>query len=141
MIAQTVATTDNDSSEEEYTDDDEPDDLELYHFEVSGAGPARRMILFIANQFETVFPQIQGKRRLHPIEFDNMLDRLRAMFWTYRLVNVDYDAAAYVQERPPIGSTFQPDGSYITPDGIHIPRRLRERIQVVKGRFHELHRI
>ncbi|KAI7342202.1 hypothetical protein KC320_g9439, partial [Hortaea werneckii] len=49
MIAQTVATTDNDSSEEEYTDDDEPDDLELYHFEVLGAGPARRMILFIAN--------------------------------------------------------------------------------------------
>ena len=106
MIAWIVATTDNDSSKEEYTDDDEPDDLELYYFEVLGVGLARRIILFIANQFETVFPQIQGKRRLHPIEFDNMLDRLRAMFWTYRLVNVDYDAVAYVQERLPIRSTF-----------------------------------
>ncbi|KAI7019968.1 hypothetical protein KC355_g2898, partial [Hortaea werneckii] len=95
MIAQTVAAQDDSSSEEEYTDDDEPDDLELYRFEVSGAGPAKKMILFIANQLENVFPQIQGKRRLHPIEFDNMLDRLRAMFWNYRLVNVDYDAAAY----------------------------------------------
>ncbi|KAI7529191.1 hypothetical protein KC343_g20323, partial [Hortaea werneckii] len=95
MIAPTVAAVDDSSSEEEYTDDDEPDDLELYRFEVSGSGPARRMILFIANQIELVFPKIQGKRRLHPIKFDNMLDRLRAMFWTYRLVNVDYDAAAY----------------------------------------------
>ncbi|KAI7382771.1 hypothetical protein KC328_g11610, partial [Hortaea werneckii] len=71
QIAQTVAAQDDNSSEEKYTDDDEPDDLEVYHFEVLGSGPARRIILFIANQIETVFPKIRGKRRLHPIEFDN----------------------------------------------------------------------
>ncbi|KAI6787042.1 hypothetical protein KC361_g9587, partial [Hortaea werneckii] len=141
MIAQTVAVQDSSSSEEEYTDDEEPDDLEVSTFAIQGSEPIRKIMIFIMHQLETVFPKIQGKRRLHPIEFDNMLNRIRAMFWNYRLVNVDYDAAAYVQERPPIGSTFQPDGSYITPDGIHIPRRLRERVQIVKGRFHELHRI
>ncbi|KAI7200668.1 hypothetical protein KC365_g18890 [Hortaea werneckii] len=141
QAAQALQEQESDSSEYEYTDDDEPDDLELHRFEVSGSGPARRMILFIANQIELVFPKIQEKRRLHPIEFDNMLDRLRAMFWNYRLVDIDYDAAAYVLDRPPIGSTFQRDGSYITPDGIHVSRGIRERIRIVKGRLHELHRI
>ncbi|KAI6806108.1 hypothetical protein KC342_g18998 [Hortaea werneckii] len=141
MIAQTVAAQDDSSSEEEYTDDEEPDDLEVSTFTIQGSEPIKRIMIFIMHQLETVFPKIQGKRRLHPIEFDNMLNRIRAMFWNYRLVNVDYDAAAYVQERPPIGSTFQPDGSYGTPDGIHIPRSVRERIQIVKARLHELHRI
>ncbi|KAI7212293.1 hypothetical protein KC365_g14651 [Hortaea werneckii] len=141
QAAQTLQDQESHSSEYEYTDDDEPDDLEVHRFEVSRSGPARKMILFIANQFEAVFPKIQGKRRLHPIEFDTMLDQLRAMFWNYRLVNIDYDAAAYVLDRPPIGSIFQRDGSYITPDGIHISRGIGERIRIVKGRLHKLHRI
>ena len=141
MIAQTVAAQDDSSSEEEYTDDEEPDDLEISTFTIQGSEPIQRIMIFIMHQLETVFPKIQGKRRLHPIEFDDMLNRIRAMFWNYRLVNIDYDAAAYVQERPPIGSTFQPDGSYVTPDGIHIPRSVRERIQIIKARLHELHRI
>ncbi|KAI7152047.1 hypothetical protein KC349_g9171 [Hortaea werneckii] len=96
MIAQTVTAQDDSSSEEEYTDDEEPDDLEVSTFAIQGSEPIRKIMIFIMHQLETVFPKIQGKRRLHPIEFDNMLNRIRAMFWTYRLVNIDYDAAAYV---------------------------------------------
>ena len=56
MIALIVAVVDDSLSEEEYTDDDKPNNLELYRFKVLGVGLAKRIILFIANQLENVFP-------------------------------------------------------------------------------------
>ena len=78
-----------------------------------------------------MFPRIHGKRRLHPQEFDIALSRIRHMFWNYRLVNIDYNAASYVREILLLGSTFSLDGSYTTLDGILISRVIRERVKLI----------
>ena len=52
-------------SEEEYTDDDEPDDNKILNFSVDGPKPIRRMVLHIVQRYEEIFPRIQGKRRLN----------------------------------------------------------------------------
>ncbi len=70
-------------SEEEYSDDDAPGDNELLHFTMDRLEPIRRMILHIAQRFEEIFPEIQGKRRLHASEFEQTLAQLKAMFWDY----------------------------------------------------------
>jgi len=128
-------------SEEEYSDDEEPDDNEILNFRIEGPEPFRRMVLHLAQQVEEMFPKIQGKRRLHPHQFDLALTRLRAMFWNYRLVNVDYDAQRYVQEVPPLGSTFSPTGGYTAPDGIGISKEMRKRVTLIRQRFGEIQRI
>ncbi len=57
-------------SKGEYLDDDAPGDNELI----------RRIILYIARRFEEIFLEIQGKRRLHALEFEQTLAQLKAMF-------------------------------------------------------------
>ncbi|KAK0776646.1 hypothetical protein LTR87_017980 [Friedmanniomyces endolithicus] len=83
-------------SEEEYSDDDAPGDNELLHFTVDGLEPIRRMILYIARRFEEIFPEIQGKRRLHASEFEQTLAQLKAMFWDYRQISSDSENHSYV---------------------------------------------
>ncbi|KAK0794727.1 hypothetical protein LTR75_010752 [Friedmanniomyces endolithicus] len=83
-------------SEEEYSDDDAPGDNELLHFTVDGPEPIRRMILYIAQRFEEIFPEIQGKRRLHASEFEQTLAQLKAMFWDYRQISSDSENHSYV---------------------------------------------
>ncbi|KAK0843546.1 hypothetical protein LTS02_016055 [Friedmanniomyces endolithicus] len=83
-------------SEEEYSDEDAPGDNELLHFTVDGLEPIRRMILYIARRFEEIFPEIQGKRRLHASEFEQTLAQLKAMFWDYRQISSDSENHSYV---------------------------------------------
>ena len=45
-------------SEEEYSDDDAPGDNELLHFTVDSLELIQRMILYIAQRFEEIFPEI-----------------------------------------------------------------------------------
>ena len=70
----------------------------------------------------------EGERKVHPHEFDILLEKVRNLFWNDPLISVEYDAATYVTERPPIGSCFQPDGSYVTPDGMIATRVLRQEL-------------
>ncbi len=67
-------------SEEEYSDDDALGDNELLHFTIDGLELIRRIILYIARRFEEIFLEIQGKRRLHALEFEQTLAQLKAMF-------------------------------------------------------------
>jgi len=135
-------TPDESNSEEEgYTDDDQPADDEILHFSVDGPEPIRRMVLHMARKFEEVFPKVSGKRRLHPQQFDQMLAQLRAMFWNYRLLDVEYDARDYVKEVPPIGSQFGPNGSYLTPDGVLINKEMRDRVKIIAKRYQEIQKI
>ena len=128
-------------SEEEYTDDDEPDDNEILNFSVDGPEPIKRMVLHIVQRYEEIFPRIQGKRRLNPRGFDEALLGLRSMFWKYRRVYTNFTEYAHVREIVPIGSRFNPDGSYFTPDGKFIPRQMRERIRLIDLRYREFYRI
>ncbi|KAK0857835.1 hypothetical protein LTR87_017822 [Friedmanniomyces endolithicus] len=127
-------------SEEEYSDDDAPGDNELLHFTVDGPEPIRRMILYIARRFEEIFPEIQGKRRLHASEFEQTLAQLKAMFWDYRQISSDSENHSYVQEVVPMGSIFKP-GSYTTPNGIYISRQMRERVTLLNQRYKEIERM
>ena len=127
-------------SEEEYSDDDAPGDNELLHFTVDGPEPIRRMILHIARRFEEIFPEIQGKRRLHASEFEQTLAQLKAMFWDYRQISSDSENHSYVQEVVPMGSIFKP-GGYTTPDGIYISRQMRERVTLLNQRYKEIERM
>ena len=128
-------------SEEEYTDDDEPDDNEILNFSVDGPEPIRRMVLHIVQRYEEIFPRIQGKRRLNPQGFDEALLGLRNMFWKYRKVYTNYTEYPHVREIVPMGSRFNHDGSYFTPDGKVIPRQMRERIRLIDLRYKEFYRI
>ncbi len=127
-------------SEEEYSDDDAPGDNELLHFTVDGPEPIRRMILHIARRFEEIFPEIQGKRRLHASEFEQTLAQLKAMFWDYRQISSDHENHSYVQEVVPMGSIFKP-GGYTTPNGIYISRQMRERVMLLNQRYKEIERM
>ena len=57
-------------SEDEYTNNDKLDNLELQHFTIEGLGPAIRIVKLIALIYEEAFPVIQGKRRLYLQQFN-----------------------------------------------------------------------
>ena len=59
------------------------------------------------------------------------------MFWTYRLVNVSYDARHYVQEMLPIGSTYD-HGGYMAPDGKRFSKMMRDRVQLIALQYKEI---
>ena len=128
-------------SSDEYSDDEGPDDSELYTFTVDAPEPVRRMVTHIIHRYEEIFPVVKGKRRLNPDNFDTMIGRLRAMFWRYRKINIEYDAKDFVIEKVPIGSNFQNDGSYYAPDGTYITRQMRDRVRTVGLRYREIQHI
>ncbi len=134
------STPEESDSGEEYSDDEESDDIEILNFMVDSPEPCRKMILHIAQRFEEVFPKIAEKRRLHPIELDNMLMELRTMFWHYRKVNVDYNARDFVQELVPIGSIYG-NGGYHAPDGTFISQTMRGRVKLIAKRYQEIQNI
>ena len=63
-----------------------------------------------------------------------MLDQIRNAFWEHRLVVVDYDFKAFIQERPPLGSTFAPAG-YIIPTGERVNKSMRDGINLLRSRY------
>jgi len=67
-------------SKGEYLDDDALGDNELIYFTMDRLELIRRIILYIARQFEEIFLVIQGKRRLYALEFEQTLAQLKAMF-------------------------------------------------------------
>jgi hypothetical protein len=128
------------ASDDEYSDDEGPTDNELLHFTIDAPEPIRRMVLMIVRLHEEVFPKVQGKRRLHRNNFDNMLNSIRREFWNYRQLNIE-GPHHYVRDMPPMGSRFDGSGGYHTPDGIYISKRMRERTILLAQRFDEIHRI
>ncbi len=127
-------------SEEEYLDDDAPGDNELLHFTMDGLELIQRMILYIAQRFEEIFLVIQGKRRLYALEFEQTLAQLKAMFWDYWQISLDYENYSYVQEVVLIGSIFKL-GGYTTLDRIYISRQMRERVILLNQRYKEIERM
>jgi len=128
------------SSEDEYTDDENDSDNEILNFSVDAPEPIRKMILTIVRQNEEVFPKVQGKRRLHRNNFDALLGLMGKEFWDYRQVNID-SKHNYVRDNPPMGSKFDGSGGYHTPDGIYISKNMRERTAILAQRFSTIHHI
>lgn len=136
------AEEDDDSSEDCVSSNDDeqgssidPDGSDLMEFVIQGEGEALRMIREIATRYEEVFPRIGNQRHLHPHEFERMLERLRAMFWRHRLVDVEYDHAMIIHEYPPLGSVFSGDGGYTTPDGIVVNPCMRRTVRKLKQHY------
>lgn len=145
MVAEPLIETPEASDEEgsEPESDNELPAGEVLTFSVDGPQQVYKLVTHIANKYEEVFPYIGGHRRLHPHQFDLMLEQIRAMFWNHKLVEngVDDDAARYIQEKPPLGSIFDARGGYITPDGVSINRAMRKRVQCLKNRYKEIQKI
>lgn len=134
-----ILATPGEGSEYEYSDDEEPDDLEMCSVSIEASDPVVRMVTLISEEAGTVFPVIEGKRRLHPHRFEHLLEQMRALLWNYRQVNVDWDAYSYVVDRPPIGSKFDArSGGYVAPDGVGISKTMRDRVKIIKQRFKEI---
>ncbi|KAL8952065.1 MAG: hypothetical protein Q9183_007416 [Haloplaca sp. 2 TL-2023] len=129
-------------TESEYSSDDEPDDIERCTMTIEASNPVARIISLISEDAGTIFPIVKNKRRLHPHRFEMLLEKMRALLWNYRQVNVDWDAYSYVLDRPPIGSKFDGrTGGYTAPDGVAISRTMRDRVRIVKERFREIQEI
>ena len=57
-------------SEEEYSNNNALEDNEILYFSVIGPKLIKRIVLYLAQRFEEIFPKVQGKRRINPNEFD-----------------------------------------------------------------------
>ena len=77
---------------------------------------------------QDVFPNVDGATYVNPYELDLMLDYIRATMTNTPKIEVEYEPMRYIQERPPIGTEFQPDRSYIDPKGTRFPRALRQKV-------------
>ena len=114
-------------------DSDDGDRGEILTFTVDGPLQVKRMVLHLARSYEEAFPKVNGRRLLDPRKFDQMLSQLRSMFWTHpRTFERTITARNYVTEMPPIGSSFMPSGDYLTPDGILVPKKLRDELNNLK---------
>ena len=120
--------------------EDSEDEAAPLQFNITGPLPLYRMVQHIARRYEEAFPEIEGKRRLHPIEFDKMLEQLRQLFWNYRRVRIEPQDNTYVYDRAPIGSYFDSEG-YVTPEGCTISGRMRKQANVLRRHFLEMIKI
>lgn len=65
--------------ENEYSDDDEPEDIELYRVTVEVPKPVVRLITLIVESVGTTFLIEVGIRRIYPYRFDIILDKMRVL--------------------------------------------------------------
>ncbi|CAD0052049.1 unnamed protein product [Aureobasidium pullulans] len=131
--------SDEEEESEEESDNDDHDHLcsgkegiEILHAYVPSC--FTKMFNVIMKYGEEAFPETNGQRFLHPHNFDNMLDQIRNAFWEHRLVVVNYDFKAFIQEKPPLGSTFAPAG-YIIPTGERVNKSMRDGINLLRSRY------
>ncbi|KAK0343851.1 hypothetical protein LTR91_022442 [Friedmanniomyces endolithicus] len=104
------------------------DNSDLMEFAIGRHGEALQMFQEIARRYEEVFPESA------PHQFEILLQRLRAMSWGNRLVDVDYDHAMVIHEYPPLGNVFSNEG-YTTPDGILIDNVMRRMVTQLKRHY------
>lgn len=126
-------------SEEEAEDDDssEESDSDEDQFTTSfRAGDIVPVILGrIMLRKDEVFPWIDGQQRVHDSAFTQMIWDVRQILRNTPLVERSIDYHMVVQEWPPIGSDFTMRGGYGTPDGICIPRTMRQQVRELKREY------
>ena len=124
-IAQAEAAT---SSDEELDDEDDLTPKEV----------TRKILSVVQRHYTQAFPPYGGQRQVHPVNFDIMIDRIRAEFWHAPRVPVEYDWGTFVQERPPLGAVFSENG-YLVPGGGQITTAQRQLVTRGKQlyRYHQ----
>ena len=123
---------------EDSEDEETYDANEKYTWTIEGPPQLHKMTTLMANNFNAAFPKVENERCLHPVYFDMLIDKLRAMFWNHDIVDVEYDYAKFIVERPPVGSVFSNDGSYTTPDNHKITRNMRNTVLDARRIYHKI---
>lgn len=138
--AESVNENTPEGSEYDSTDDELDSENNANHIQFAAEAnkPVIKMIQIITRNHKEAFQVHKGKMYLHPHHFDNMLRRIRTEFWNHRLYPTEYNAKAFVQEWPPLGSDFT-NGGYLVPDGTFISQTMRNNILRVKKLYHEMH--
>lgn len=138
--AESINESTPEGSEYDSTDDelDSEDNANHIQFAAEANKPVIKMIQIITRDHKEAFQVHKGKMYLHPHHFDNMLRRIRTEFWNHRLYPTEYNAKAFVQEWPPLGSDFT-HGGYLAPDRTFISQTMRNNILRVKKLYHEMH--
>ena len=95
-----------------------------------------KIVHFIEESFLIAFPVHNNERLLYPIFFDILIDKLRAIFWNHDIVEVEYDYAKFIVKRPPLGSRFNPNRTYVIPNNLTISKNIRNAVLDLKGRYH-----
>lgn len=138
---QTIAGSDDDNNEDQDSEESDEegtssDDSEAsVTFDITGAEQVLRMMTFIHEVFEKIFPKQGRKRYLDAYQFDIMLDGLRRMFWNHRQVPCKPHLGEVVRERPPMGSHFLSDGAYFTPGGTYVSKTMRDAVKHLRGGY------
>ena len=118
----------NEFYRQEFSEEDEETTPETLTFKVEGNELFRQIVTYVEKSQHDVFPDVDGATYVNPYELDLMLDYIRATMTNKPKIEVEYEPMRYIQERPPIGTEFQPDGSYIDPTGTRFPRALRQEV-------------
>ena len=133
-----VMETEDESDYSDTESESNPLDVDLAHFTIEAPKPVLDLIMKIQQYSEEIFPIVAGKRRMDPRRLDILLSEIRWMFWNYRQINNEHDTQNLIKEHVPIGSHFGSDGSYMTPDGFHISKAMRDRVKILSLRYHEV---
>jgi len=143
QMEESIETEEQSTSEEsEYdsTDDELDEEFDANHIQFAAEAnkPVIKIIKMIARNHRNAFPVQNGKTYLHPFYFDVMLSRIRTEFWNHRLLPITYDARTFVQENPPLGSEFTPNG-YLAPDGTFVNSSMRGCVVKTKNLYRDMH--
>ena len=95
-----------------------------------------KIVHLIEESFLITFPVYNNERLLYSIFFDILIDKLRAMFQNYDIIEVEYDYAKFIVKRPPLGSRFNSNRTYVTPNNLTISKNIRNAILNLKGRYY-----
>lgn len=115
-----------------YEDSDgEPDTVAWQQHFLAGDILPRILSKIVARR-EEVFPWIDGEQRVNDNEFTNLMSDLRHMLLNMPVVEGSVNYYMIVREWPPIGSDFTPRGGYSTPEGIVIPKSMRDQVKAIK---------
>jgi hypothetical protein len=127
------------STPEESDDDEGWDNPEVRIFTTEGPIQLYQITQHFATRLNKMFPLgNNGYRKLDSNAFQTALEDLRRAFWHHPVETIRYDYARIVMELPPMGSVFDPDGSYTLPNGLKVTRPIREKVLALKNKYRQL---
>ena len=78
----------------------------------------------------------EGKKQMvDESELWELFTRMRKVLWDVPHARKSIDYHRIVQEFPPLGSRFTPQGGYSTPDGVNIDRTMRMKVMGIKNEY------
>jgi hypothetical protein len=99
--------------------------------------PMLRLLEAVADSRPLLLPwDSEGKKQMvDESELWELFTRMRKVLWDVPHAKNSIDYHRIVQEFPPLGSRFTPQGGYSTSDGINVTRTMRMRVMEVKNEY------